>query len=87
MGGAVVKTHGTGTAKAGTPDLLICLAGRFCAVELKQPGKAPTALQMKRLRTWAAAGALAGWATTEAEFVGLLEHAGDLGWTNPQLAA
>jgi hypothetical protein len=86
MGGAVVKTHGTGTAKAGTPDLLICLAGRFCAVELKQPGKTPTPLQMKRLRTWAAAGALAGWATTEAEFVALLEHAGDLGWSNPQLA-
>lgn len=87
LGGAVMKTHGTATARAGTPDLLICLAGRFCAVELKQPGKVPTPLQMKRLRTWQAAGALVGWATTEAEFVELLSHAGDAGWTNPQMAA
>lgn len=87
MGGAVMKTHGTATAMAGTPDLLICLRGRFCAVELKQPGERPTPLQFKRLRDWAAAGALVGWATTEAEFVALLEHAGDEGWTNPQLAA
>lgn len=85
-GGEVLKTHGTPMQAKGTPDLLICIRGRFVACELKQPGKKPTPLQMKRLRDWAAAGALAGWATTEAEFVALLEHVDDYGWVNPQLA-
>ena len=86
-GGEVVKVHGSASQQAGTPDLLGCVRGRMIAVELKQPGKQPTGLQMKRLRDWAAAGALAGWATTEAELDALLEHVADLTWTNPQLAA
>lgn len=77
MGGAVLKTHGSAAQQAGTPDLLICLDGRFCAVELKQPGKVPTGLQFKRLRTWAAAGAIAGWVTTEADLVELLRRVAD----------
>jgi hypothetical protein len=84
--GEVVKVHGSASQKAGTPDLLACVRGRFVAVELKQPGKKPTPLQMKRLRDWAAVGALAGWATTEVELDALLEHVGDVGWVNPQLA-
>lgn len=85
-GGAYLNVHGGGSAQAaGHPDLLCCLRGRFVAIELKQPGKVPTPLQMKRLRDWAAAGALAGWATTEVEFDALLVRAVDYGWINPQL--
>lgn len=86
-GGAVVKLHGNASQASGQPDLIACVRGRFVAVELKQPGKKPTPLQMKRLRTWAAAGALAGWVTTEVELDALLEHVDDAGWVNPQLAA
>lgn len=85
-GGQVVKVHGSAAQKAGTPDLLGCVRGRFVAIELKQPGKVPTPLQMKRLRDWAAAGALAGWATTEVELDDLLSHHADVSWENPQLA-
>lgn len=85
-GGAVVKVHGSAAGVRGTPDLLACVRGRFVAAELKQPGKKPTPLQMKRLREWAAAGALAGWVTTEVELDALLEHVDDMSWVNPQLA-
>lgn len=85
VGGKVFKVHGHAAQERGQPDLIGCLHGRFVGVELKQPGNAPTSLQMKRLREWAAAGGLAGWARTEVEFVELLEHVDDFEWTNPQL--
>lgn len=85
--GEVVKTIGTGAFKKGTPDLLACVEGRMCAIELKQPGETPTPLQWKRLREWAAAGALAGFVTTEVELDDLLSHHADPHWQNPQLSA
>lgn len=88
-GGDTYHPIGTGASKAGTPDNLSCipteLGGRFCAIELKQPGKVPTALQQKRLRSFQAAGAVAGWATTMVEVDALLSHAGDPTWVNPNL--
>lgn len=98
FGGHVLNVHGGSAAQAGGhPDLLACLpvrihssghmpvlVGRLVALELKQPGKKPTPRQYSQLRKWAAAGALAGWATTEADVVEFLNHAGDLGWVNPQ---
>lgn len=85
-GGEVVKVHGSASQQSGTPDLLGCVRGRFVAVELKQPGKKPSAIQMKRLRDWEAAGGLAGWCRTEVELDELLAHVDEPGWTNPQLA-
>lgn len=86
-GGNVLNVHGGTTAqRGGEPDLLGCIEGRFVACELKQPGKVPDPRQYKRLRDWAAAGALAFWCTTEAEFDAVLEaHLHDLDWQNPQL--
>lgn len=85
--GEVVKTHGGPAAVAGTPDLLICLGGRFVAIELKQPGNKPTPRQLNKLRHYEAAGAIAGWATTmeqvDALLIRVLEPAG--AWLNPQL--
>lgn len=83
--GEVMKVHGNATQSAGQPDLIGCIGGRMFAIELKQPGKRPTPLQFKRLRAWAKAGALAGWARTEVELDDLLSHLGDLEWANPQL--
>lgn len=45
--------------RKGTPDLLLCVAGRFLAVELKAPGKDPTRLQRVTLADIAAAGGCA----------------------------
>lgn len=85
-GGEVMKIHGSATQAAGQPDLLGCVRGRMIAVELKQPSKRPTPLQFRRLRSWAAAGALAGWARTEVDLDRLLAHLDDPAWANPQLA-
>lgn len=84
-GGEVLKVHGSGTQQSGQPDHIVCIRGRFVAIELKQPGKRPTPLQMKRLRSWAKAGALVGWATTEVEYEALLAHVDDPSWVNPQM--
>lgn len=90
-GGVAYHPIGTGASKAGEPDILgsvpgQLIRGRLLACELKQPGKKPTPLQYKRLRDYAAAGALAGWATTMVEVDELLSHVDDPTWVNPQLA-
>lgn len=40
-----VKVHGSQFTRAGTPDVLLCNAGRFVALEFKRPGEMPTAIQ------------------------------------------
>ena len=84
-GGWARKVHGNAMT-VGEPDIDACIRGRAVKLELKQPGKRPTALQMAKLRTWAAAGALSGWAVTMVEVDALLEHVDDPTWVNPQLA-
>lgn len=42
-----------GFGHAGTPDFLVCIRGRFLAIETKAKGKKPTALQeaaMQKIR-------------------------------------
>ena len=46
-------------AKAGTPDILVCLDGRFIGIEAKAGSNKPTALQIKALRDIDKAGGLA----------------------------
>lgn len=83
-GGWAIKIHGN-SMNAGEPDIDGCIRGRTVKLELKQPGKKPTAIQMLKLRKWAAAGALSGWATTMVEVDALLEHVDDPAYINPQL--
>ena len=33
----------------GTPDIVACINGKFVAIEVKQPGKVPTAIQYAQL--------------------------------------
>lgn len=41
----IFKTHGGPFQRAGIPDLIGCINGRFVAIEVKQPGKKATKLQ------------------------------------------
>jgi len=34
-----------GVVDKGIPDVLVCIRGNFCAIEVKAPGKTPTKLQ------------------------------------------
>lgn len=52
------KTHGGQFAKAGTPDITGCIAGRRFDFEVKRPGGKVSLLQWKELREWEAAGAV-----------------------------
>jgi len=54
------KVHG-GSFQSGEPDLDIVLRGRAVKIELKAPGKKPTARQEHVLREWSEAGAVAVW--------------------------
>lgn len=43
----IFKVHGGPFQTAGVSDLLLCLNGRYVALELKRPGEEPTDLQAK----------------------------------------
>ncbi len=45
--GWYVKVWGGGFQKAGIPDILACILGRFFSIELKSQTGRPTELQMK----------------------------------------
>jgi Holliday junction resolvase len=45
----VMKIHGGPYQLAGVPDLLCLKDGRALFLEVKQPGKKPTALQVQRM--------------------------------------
>ena len=54
-----VKVHGSAFGAAGTPDILGCLRGRFCALELKRDAKARvTPLQERNINLIHEAGGL-----------------------------
>ena len=40
-----MKTHGSPYTRAGIPDLLLLYQGKAMFLEVKQPGKKPTAIQ------------------------------------------
>ena len=62
LAGKVIKTEG-----GGEPDLIGVWRGVPYAIEVKQPGKKPTPLQLHRLEQWRRAGAIAMWITNADE--------------------
>lgn len=44
-----IKVWGGGFQRAGIPDLIICLKGKFIAIELKNEIGKPTALQLHNI--------------------------------------
>lgn len=93
-GGEAYHPIGTGATSQGEPDIIGVVLitgwggdaaglGRHFAIELKQPGNEPTPKQASKLRRYANAGSLAGWATTMEEVDAILEHADDPSWRHP----
>ena len=63
IGGLPIKFNNIGIyAKAGVSDILACIKGRFVAIEVKKPGKKPTALQKQFIDAVNLIGGVAFWA-------------------------
>lgn len=54
-----IKTHGNMFSKAGTPDVVACVKGKFVAIEVKQPGGVVSALQAAHIELIKKAGGIA----------------------------
>ena len=65
IGAYVAKPATFGYGRSGLPDLLVCIRGRFVAIEVKREGKEPTPLQWARMREVEAAGGKAFWGTAD----------------------
>lgn len=59
LGAYHVKQFGCGYTKAGVPDILACLNGRFVAIEVKATKGRPSELQLYNLRKIDACGGYA----------------------------
>ena len=59
MGAYYAMPIGAGFGNAGVPDFLICLRGRFVAIECKAEGGKPTKLQAQHLERIREAGGVA----------------------------
>ena len=54
-----IKTHGNMFSRAGTPDILACVNGRFVAIEVKRPGGVVSELQKANIELIKKAGGVA----------------------------
>lgn len=65
------KPYMAGFGKSGVPDYCICITGAFWSIEVKRPGKEPTAIQKRRMEEvqWAGGHAVAGTAEVVIETV------------------
>jgi hypothetical protein len=70
----VRKTHGS-RFSSGLPDLCVVAAGRSVWLEVKVPGKEPTALQRRTLEELAAAAAVVAVVTSADEGVAAVVRA------------
>ena len=59
------KPYMAGYGKSGVPDYCLCLCGAFWGVEVKRPGKKPTAIQERRMKEVREAGGHAVAGTAE----------------------
>lgn len=61
------KYHGGAFTRAGIPDLIGVVDGRFCALEVKRPGEGPSAIQRATIARLKRAGAIVAVVTSPAE--------------------
>lgn len=59
LGAYYIKTHGSVYSRAGTPDIIACINGRFIAIEVKRPGGVVSPLQRANLKMIEQAGGVA----------------------------
>jgi len=64
VGGFWCKIHGGPFQKAGLPDIVGCVDGKFFGIEVKMPGKMPTVLQFIVLDEICNSGGCAFWTTS-----------------------
>lgn len=62
------------TNAKGTPDFLICMRGKFVAVEFKRPGQQPTDEQLQALKAIERNGGIVRIVTSEREFVEFIQE-------------
>lgn len=67
------KPYMAGYGKSGTPDYCLCLLGAFWSLEIKRPGKEPTAIQQRRLDEVRKAGGKAVAGTAEVVIAAMRE--------------
>lgn len=65
IGAVNFKPATFGFGASGCPDRLVCYEGMFIGIEVKRPGKTPTALQRRRIAEIQQAGGIAVWGTAE----------------------
>lgn len=70
-----INQHGSAFSSRGVPDILLCVKGRFMAVELKVGDNRPTPLQEDYLRRIGMAGGMAFVITTYEDFVMVMKYA------------
>ena len=56
IGAYVVKPTTGGYGESGHSDRICCIKGWFVVIEVKRPGKEPTAIQWRRMRECEASG-------------------------------
>lgn len=71
-----IKTHGNMFSRAGTPDVVACVNGRFVAIEVKQPGGVISALQAAHIELIRKAGGIAFVAYSLDEVKRVLQNEG-----------
>ena len=71
IGAYVIKTIKTN--RAGTPDIIACLNGRFIAIEVKRKGNKPTPLQLAKIEQIRASSGIAFIAYSKDDVVKCLE--------------
>ena len=72
-----IKIHGSAMQRAGLPDIIACVKGRYVGIEVKRPGNGPTPLQKLRLQNIRDAGGIAGVAACLEDAVALVNLASD----------
>ena len=68
------KVHGNRYTPIGMPDLLGCVEGYYCALEIKVLGKEPTPIQYTRMEQLKDAGAIVGWVNNVEDAVDLIRQ-------------
>ena len=68
------KVHGNAYTPVGMPDLLGCVEGYYCAIEIKVPGEVPDPIQHERMQEIANAGGCVGWADNVEEAIELIQQ-------------
>ena len=68
------KVHGGPYQKAGVPDIVACVSGRFVALEVKRPGNRSTARQLSCQRAIEKSGGIVAEVTSVEDVIELLRH-------------